>query len=168
MASFHALFFDFSGTLIDEGDDFLAHTDLIREFLTSYKLKGDPQQLCAVFEKYLSDFYDHTLNPTFFKTISSLHVEALFKLVTNELKEKAPFVQYKDLERFEPRVIELHVLHAKMLPGGVDALHVGHKLGLHVGIISDYDDQPLYAMVKKLNLVDYIEGLIKTMKSDLN
>jgi HAD superfamily hydrolase (TIGR01549 family) len=160
MASFHALFFDFSGTLIDEDVDFFAHKDLIEEFLKTYDFVGDAHQLCNMYEGYLLDTYNRTLDPTYFRSLASLHVEALYKLAKVDMNEEAiNFHHHNDLERFGLRSNELHVVHAKMLPGGLAALHAGRKLGMHVGIISDYDDQPLYAMVEKLKLVDLIDSI---------
>jgi FMN phosphatase YigB (HAD superfamily) len=160
MPPYKALFFDFSGTILDEGADFLAHADLIQEFLETFKLEGDARKLCNVYEGYLSETYNRTIDTTYFKSLASLHVEALYKLATVDLNEETKnFNQRIDLEPFGPRSNELHVVHARMLPGGVDALHAGRKLGMHVGIISDYDDQPLYAMVEKLKLVDLIDSI---------
>ena len=160
MHPYEALYFDVSGTLIDEGADFLAHTDLVQEFLTTYKLEGDAHQLCKVYERYLSDIYDRTLAPTCFKTLASLHADALYKLATIDMKDEVrDRLQYNDVERFGPLSNKFHVLHAKLLQGAEAALHAGHKLDMHVGVISDYDDQPLYGMIEKLKLVELLDSI---------
>lgn len=160
MHPYEALYFDFSGTLLNESADRQAHIELIQSFLNEYGVQGDPEKLCAAYENHVFSLYRRTIDPNYFISIANLHAEALRLLVIEDMGDGAELSAQKfDIERFEHRSDELHILHSRLLPGARDALKVGREMGMHIGIISDYDDLPLNTMLMKLDLVDLLDSI---------
>lgn len=163
MHPLRALFFDFSGTLIDETADRIAHTDLVRRFLEKHKLVEDLDRMSAAFERHLSEQYHRTLESSSFVSLAELHAQALDQLLmqdilNGELRHDLKF----DSVEFGSLSNRLHVMYSTLFDGAHAALRAGHELGLHVGIISDYDEMPLKAMIEKFNLAGLVDSVISS------
>jgi HAD superfamily hydrolase (TIGR01549 family) len=125
-----------------------------------YDLTGDIAEIEESFERHLSRGYDEMIFDQEFRTLSFLHAEAFQTLLVEGLLrgERTDNSQemLQDVDRLSR---ELHVRYARAFSASVGLLSMCQDLGYHVGIISDYDDEPLKKVLAKTELDRFCDSI---------
>jgi len=151
---FEAIFFDVSGTLIDESSDEQAHAELIQTLIAAHNLKGEFEASRNLFEREFQQYYHSMIDANEFHTLGLLHAHAFKSLLTNGVlrtKDSRPQVKLTDIANLSN---QLHAQYARAFPSSLKVLRLCRDLGFHVGIISDFDTKPLLQILKKTGIAE--------------
>jgi len=137
---YKAIFFDFGGTLMCAESDNVAHLHMMKEVIQKYNLSASPQNMVIKYNSYL-----------FTKEMTLLDADPKEKSFT-PLREstkkafKGVLGEYniqpskEDFQWFNKSFIENHKKYIKLFPETLLILRGLKKTNLHVGIISDIDN----------------------------
>jgi HAD superfamily hydrolase (TIGR01549 family) len=160
MKYLRAVFFDVGNTLIEQVSDKIAHRLLIQDLAEHCAVSGDLTRLVAAFDVLFTIVYDRTINPNVYLTLEEIHGEALQLLIERELDDKSRALAHSiDMKEMEQKSTALHIRHSRMFDGASYALEKVRSLGLHLGLISDYDTVPMQSILKMHDLDTLIDSL---------
>ena len=137
---YKAIFFDFGGTLMCAESDNVAHLHMMKDVIQKYNLSASPEDMVTKYNSYL-----FTREMTLLDTDPE---EKSFTPLRESTKKafKGLLAEYKiqpskeDFQWFGKSFIENHKKYIKLFPETLPILRKLKKTNLHVGIISDIDD----------------------------
>ena len=135
-----AVFFDFGGTLMDAESDRLAHLEIILEVKNRYGLRQSSEDLLKEFEQALFAYSSKRAE----KWIKSEKIitEFFHGLVGERLDTRWLWDVY----------FKAHRAHCRLFPDAKSTIEKLRELNLHLGIISDIDDEYFYFQTKQFSL----------------
>jgi FMN phosphatase YigB (HAD superfamily) len=155
-----AIFFDVSGTLIDEASDEQAHLELIQALSVAYDLEGDIEVYREKFEEEFEQKYRAMIDADNFQTLGELHARAFRSLLdSGALRDKTRSKERGDISEIARLSNLLHARCARMFPSSLRVLKLCRDLGYHVGIISDFDTEPLHQILQKTGIAEICDSV---------
>jgi HAD superfamily hydrolase (TIGR01549 family) len=137
---YKAIFFDFGGTLMCAESDNVAHLHMMKDVIQKYNLSASPEDMVTKYNSYLFT-REMTLLDTDpeEKSFTPLR-ESTKKAFKGLLAEYNIQPSKEDFQWFGKSFIENHKKYIKLFPETLPILRKLKKTNLHVGIISDIDD----------------------------
>ena len=137
---YKTIFFDFGGTLMCAESDNVAHLHMMKEVIQKYNLSASPEDMVTKYNSYLftkemtlrdADPEENSFTPLRESTKKAFR-RVLGKYNIQPSKE--------DFQWFSKSFIENHKKYIKLFPETLSILRELKKTNLHVGIISDIDN----------------------------
>jgi len=137
---YKAIFFDFGGTLMCAESDNVAHLHMMKEVIQKYNLPASPEDMVTKYNSYLFT-KEMTLLDTDpeEKSFTPLR-ESTKKALRGVLGEYNIRPSKEDFQWFSKSFFENHKKYIKLFPETLLILRESKKTNLHVGIISDIDN----------------------------
>ncbi|MEA2086741.1 MAG: HAD family hydrolase [Candidatus Caldatribacteriota bacterium] len=137
---YKAIFFDFGGTLMCAESDNVAHLHMMKEVIQKYNLSASPEDMVIKYNSYLFT-KEMTLLDTHpeEKSFTPLR-ESTKKAFKGVLAEYNIQPSKEDFQWFSKSFLENHKKYIKLFPETLPILRELKKTNLHVGIISDIDN----------------------------
>jgi len=145
-----AVFFDFVGTLITKEGENETHLNIIREVLRRASAELNPEEVWKAYEEESSRLFAELAGKEARK-IRDVDTEAL-KLVAKRYGFSVP-------KEFWEISLEMHARHGKLFPDAVDTIKALKELGLHVGIITDSDNDYIESHLKALGIYGLFDSI---------
>ncbi len=156
---YKAIFFDFGGTLMCAESDNVAHLHMMKEVIQKYSLSPSPQDMVIKYNSYLftkemtlldSDPED--------KSFISLQ-ESTKKAFKGVLVEWNIQPSKEDFQWFSKSFLKNHKKYIKLFPETLPILRKLRKTNLHVGIISDIDNDFQEFQFKVLGISEIFDSI---------
>ena len=140
LKKFKAIFFDFGGTLMCAESDNVAHLHMMKEVIQRYNLPASPEDMVTKYNSYLFT-KEMTLLDTDpeEKSFTSLH-ESTKKAFKGVLEKYNIQPSKEDFQWFNKSFFENHKKYIKLFPETLLILRELKNTDLHMGIISDIDN----------------------------
>ena len=137
---YKAIFFDFGGTLMCAESDNVAHLHMMKEVIQRYNLSTSPEDMVTKYNSYLFT-KEMTLLDTHpeEKSFTPLR-ESTKKAFNGVLTEYDIQPSKEDFQWFSKSFFENHKKYIKLFPETLLIIRELKKTNLHVGIISDIDN----------------------------
>ncbi|MBU4349874.1 HAD family hydrolase [bacterium] len=137
---YKAIFFDFGGTLMCAESDNVAHLHMMKEVIQKYNLPTSPEDMVTKYNSYLFT-KEMTLLDTDpeDKSFTPLR-ESTKKAFKGALAEYNIQPSKEDFQWFSKSFLENHKKYIKLFPETLQILRKLKKTNLHMGIISDIDN----------------------------
>ena len=146
-----AVFFDFVGTLITKEGENETHINIVREVLKRAGREDlDYLELWEEYEEESSALFNELAGKPYVK-IRDVDTEAMRKVA-----ERHGFSVPEDFWRIS---LEMHALHGRLFPDAVDTIRALKDLGLHVGIITDSDNDYIETHLKALGIYRLFDSI---------
>ena len=137
---YKAIFFDFGGTLMCAESDNVAHLHMMKEVIQKYNLPASPEDMVTKYNSFLftkeMTLLDTSPEEKSFTPLRESTKKA-FKGVLGEYNIRP---SKEDFQWFSKLFFENHKKHIKLFPETLLILRELKKTNLHVGIISDIDN----------------------------
>ena len=156
---YKAIFFDFGGTLMCAESDNVAHLHMMKEVIQKYNLSASPQDMVIKYNSYLftkemtlldSDPKDKSFTPLRGST------KKAFKGVLAEWNIQP---SKEDFQWFNKSFLKNHKKYIKLFPETLLILRELKKTNLHVGIISDIDNDFQNFQFKVLGISEIFDSI---------
>lgn len=146
-----AVFFDFVGTLITKAGENVTHQNIVKEVLKRAGREDlDPIKLWEEYEAESSALFKELAGKPYVK-IRDVDTEAM-KRVAGRYGFGVP-------EEFWDISIEMHRRYGQLFPDAEETLKALKKMGLHVGIITDSDNDYIAAHLEALGILDLFDTI---------
>ncbi len=137
---YKAIFFDFGGTLMCAESDNVAHLHMMKEVIQKYNLSASPEDMVTKYNSYLFT-KEMTLLDTDPKEKSFTPLrESTKKAFKGVLEEYNIQPSKEDFQWFSKLFFENHKKYIKLFPESLLILRELKNTDLHMGIISDIDN----------------------------
>ncbi|AFL95733.1 HAD-superfamily hydrolase [Thermococcus cleftensis] len=146
-----AVFFDFVGTLITKEGENVTHQNIVREVLKRAGREDlDYLRLWEEYEEESSVMFKELAGKPYVK-IRDVDIEAMRRVA-----ERYGFTVPEDFWEIS---LEMHARYGKLFPDAVETIKALKDLGLHVGIITDSDNDYIEAHLKALGIYDLFDSI---------
>ena len=137
---YKAIFFDFGGTLMCAESDNVAHLHMMREVIQKYNLPASPEDMATKYNSFLftKEMTLRDADPEE-KSFTPLR-ESTKKAFKGVLEEYNIQALKEDFQWFSKSFFKNHKKYIKLFPETLLILRELKKTNLHVGIISDIDN----------------------------
>ena len=137
---YKAIFFDFGGTLMCAESDHVAHSHMMKEVIQRYNLSASPEDMVTKYNSFLFT-KEMTLRDTDpgEKAFTPLR-ESTKKAFKGVLAEYNIQPSKEDFQWFRKSFLKNHKKYIKLFPETLTILRKLKKTNLHIGIISDIDN----------------------------
>ncbi len=138
--NYKAIFFDFGGTLMDAESDTVAHLNMMKDIIQKYNLSACPEDMVTKYNSFLFT-KEMTLldtNPEE-KSFTPLR-ESTKRAFRGILSEYNINPSIEDFRWFKETYFGNHKKYVKLFPETLEILQKIKNTSLHLGIISDIDD----------------------------
>ena len=149
-----AVFFDFAGTLMDHESDMKAHEEMLAVFCTRYGIEEPLEGLMEPLHDFIRLFNLYTPNS---------------KSLQRREKIREAFQQYmqryglqsneENLLWFRQLYLEKHSECIHLYPEAQTVLRALWETGLHVGLISDIDNEFIIHELARLGIIEYFDAI---------
>lgn len=138
--NYKAIFFDFGGTLMDAESDTIAHLNMMKDIIQKYNLSACPEDMVTKYDSFLFT-KEMTLLDTDpeEKSFTPLR-ESTKRAFRGILSEYNINPSIEDFRWFKEKYFGNHKKYVKLFPKTLEILHKIKNTNLHLGIISDIDD----------------------------
>jgi len=146
-----AVFFDFVGTLITKAGENVTHQNIVREVLRWARRSDlDPLKIWEEYEGESSKLFKELAGKPYVK-IREVDTEAM-RIVGERYGFEVP-------EDFWGISIAMHEKFGELFPDAVDTIKSLKSIGLHVGIVTDSDNDYIEAHLKALGIYDLFDSI---------
>jgi 2-haloacid dehalogenase len=146
-----AVFFDFVGTLITKAGENVTHLNLIREVLRRAGREDlDAEEVWKAYEEESSRLFSELAGKKAVK-IRDVDTEALKRVA-----ERYGFTVPADFWEIS---IRMHERYGQLFSDAVDTIKALKGMGIHVGIITDSDNDYITAHLKALGIYDLFDSI---------
>lgn len=146
-----AVFFDFVGTLITKAGENVTHQNIVREVLR--RAGGGDLDYLKIWAEYEEE------SSKLFKELAGKPYVKIRDVDTAAMKKVADRYGFTVPEDFWGISIEMHAKYGELFPDAVDTIKAIKDLGLHVGIITDSDNDYIEAHLKALGIYDLFDSI---------
>jgi len=151
MGMIGAVFFDFVGTLITKAGESVTHQNIVREVLRRAGRNDlDPLRIWEEYEEESSKL---------FKGLAGKPYVKIREVDTEAMRRVAGKYGFNVPEDFWEISLEMHARYGELFPDAFEAIKTLKSLGLHVGIITDSDNDYIDAHLRALGIYDLFEGI---------
>ncbi|KPJ54069.1 hypothetical protein AMJ39_02080 [candidate division TA06 bacterium DG_24] len=149
-----AVFFDFGATLMDGESDRTAHRELMREVAESLGLSISADELLVLFEGVI--FPRASIRPRRWVTTRQLVEETLPALLGERFGAD---LETWDWDWFWKTYFDTHREHASLFPAARRTLDWVKARDVHLGLISDIDDDYLYFQMDTFGITGLFDSI---------
>ncbi|WP_209475464.1 TIGR02253 family HAD-type hydrolase [Thermococcus stetteri] len=146
-----AVFFDFVGTLITKAGENVTHLNIIKEVLK--KTGRDDLNAEEVWRAYEEE------SSALFSELAGKEAVKIREVDTEALRRVAERYGFTVPEDFWEISIRMHEKYGQLFPDAVEAIKALKGMGLHVGIITDSDNDYITAHLKALGIYDLFDSI---------
>lgn len=144
-----AVFFDFGGTLMDQDSDHEAHEQLMAQVKRRFSLSESAAELVGAYHVLSAErLAEETARGVAPQSMEKLYTGTFVQM----LADRGIRATDADERWFHDAYYEQHRLNVKLHPEARQALEAVSALGVHVGLISDFDPEFMEYHVKFLAL----------------
>lgn len=151
---FKAVFFDFGGTLMDIETDKIAHYEIMNAIVKKYKLRNKAKELYKRYQDFISEFYKQVFDYWVF------HRDKNIEFFINILKENGIIANEKDKKWYYKIYLAKHKKYVKLYRNCRGVLKWLKNKKLHLGIISDGDDDYVHFQLKANKIHHFFDSII--------
>lgn len=146
-----AVFFDFVGTLITKAGENVTHLNIVREVLK----KAGREDLNAeeVWRAYEAE------SSALFSELAGKEAVKIRDVDTEAMRRVAENYGFTVPEDFWEISIRMHEEYGQLFPDALDTIRVLKDMGLHVGIITDSDNDYITAHLKALGIYELFDSI---------
>ena len=145
-----AVFFDFVGTLITKEGENVTHLNIIREVLRRANANLDAEEVWRAYEEESSRL---------FSELAGKKARKIREVDTEALRRVAERYGFPVPEDFWEISLEMHARYGELFPDAVETLRALKELGLHLGIITDSDNDYIESHLKALGIYDLFDSI---------
>ncbi len=146
-----AVFFDFVGTLITKAGENVTHQNIVREVLRRAGRDDlDPIKLWEEYEEESSKL---------FKGLAGKPYVRIREVDTEAMRRVAERYGFDVPGDFWEISMEMHARYGELFPDAAEAIKKLKSLGLHVGIITDSDNDYIEAHLKALGIYGAFDSI---------
>lgn len=146
-----AVFFDFVGTLITKRGEEITHQNIVREVLKRAGREDlDVMEVWRAYENVSGDAFKALAGKPF-KPVRIIDTEAI-EAVGKEYGFSVP-ADFWDIH------LRMHQLHGELVDGTKEVLKELRERGIHVGLVTDSDNDYLKAHLEALGLLEYFDSI---------
>ncbi|WP_297536030.1 TIGR02253 family HAD-type hydrolase [Thermococcus sp.] len=145
-----AVFFDFVGTLITKEGENVTHLNIIREVLRRANADLDAEEVWRAYEEESSKL---------FSELAGKEARKIREVDTEALRRVAEKYGFPVPEEFWEISLEMHAKYGELFPDAVETIKALKSLGLHVGIITDSDNDYIESHLKALGIYDLFDSI---------
>lgn len=146
-----AVFFDFVGTLITKKGENVTHQNIVKEVLR--RAGREDLDYLKVWEEYEAE------SSALFKELAGKPYVKIRDVDTDAMRRVAGRYGFEVPEDFWEISIAMHEKYGELFPDAVETLKALKDLGLHVGIITDSDNDYIEAHLKALGIYDLFDSI---------
>ncbi len=146
-----AVFFDFVGTLITKVGENVTHQNIVREVLR--RAGRDDLDYLRIWEEYEEE------SSALFKELAGKPYVKIRDVDTEAMKKVADRYGFSVPDDFWGISLSMHERFGELFPDAVDTINALKDLGLHVGIITDSDNDYIETHLRALGIYDLFEGI---------
>ena len=156
---YKAIFFDFGGTLMCAESDNVAHLHMMKEVIQRYNLTVSPKDMVIKYNSFLftKEMTLLAANPKE-NSFTPLR-ESTKKAFKGVLEEYNIQPSKEDFQWFSKLFFENHKKYIKLFPETLLILRELKKTNLHVGIISDIDDDFQDFQFKVFGIIEMFDSI---------
>jgi len=145
-----AVFFDFVGTLITKDGENVTHLNLIREVLRRANADLDAETVWRAYEEESSKL---------FSELAGKEARKIREVDREALRRVAERYGFPVPDDFWEISLEMHAKYGELFPDAVETIKALKALGLHVGIITDSDNDYIESHLKALGIYDLFDSI---------
>ncbi|ASJ13002.1 TIGR02253 family HAD-type hydrolase [Thermococcus thioreducens] len=146
-----AVFFDFVGTLITKEGENVTHQNIVREVLK--KAGREDLDYMRLWEEYEAE------SSAMFKELAGKPYVKIRDVDTRAMRKVAERYGFTVPEDFWEISIAMHERYGGLFPDAVETVKALKDLGLHVGIITDSDNDYIEAHLKALGIYGLFDSI---------
>ncbi|WP_148883555.1 TIGR02253 family HAD-type hydrolase [Thermococcus aciditolerans] len=146
-----AVFFDFVGTLITKEGENVTHQNIMREVLR--KAGREDLDYVRLWEEYEAE------SSAMFKELAGKPYVKIRDVDTEAMRKVAEHYGFLVPDDFWEISIAMHGRFGELFPDAVETIKALKDLGLHVGIITDSDNDYIEAHLKALGIYDLFDSI---------
>lgn len=146
-----AVFFDFVGTLITKKGENVTHQNIVKEVLR--RAGREDLDYLKVWEEYEAE------SSALFKELAGKPYVKIRDVDTDAMRRVSGRYGFEVPEDFWEISIAMHEKYGELFPDAVETLKALKDLGLHVGIITDSDNDYIEAHLKALGIYDLFDSI---------
>ncbi|NJE01533.1 TIGR02253 family HAD-type hydrolase [Thermococcus sp. JdF3] len=146
-----AVFFDFVGTLITKEGENVTHQNIMREVLR--KAGREDLDYVRLWEEYEAE------SSAMFKELAGKPYVKIRDVDTEAMRKVAEHYGFSVPDDFWEISIAMHERFGELFPDAVETIKALKDLGLHVGIITDSDNDYIEAHLKALGIYDLFDSI---------
>ncbi|NJE85642.1 TIGR02253 family HAD-type hydrolase [Thermococcus sp. CX2] len=146
-----AVFFDFVGTLITKEGENVTHQHIVEEVLK--KAGRDDLDVIRIWEEYEAE------SSALFKELAGKPYVRIRDVDTRAIETVAQRYDFTVPEDFWEVSIAMHERYGRLFDDAVETIRALKELGLHVGIITDSDNDYIEAHLKALGIYDLFDSI---------
>lgn len=151
VAMLKAVFFDFVGTLITKSGENITHQNIMKEVLRKAG-KGELDYL-----RVWGEYEEETGRR--FRELAGRPYVRIREVDTEALRKIAERYGFSVPEDFWEINIAMHERYGELFPDAAETIKALKDLGLHVGIITDSDNDYIEAHLKALGIYDLFDSI---------
>ena len=158
-----AVFFDFTGTLMDHESDMKAHEEMLKVFCARFGIEKPITNLMEPLHSFIRLFNVYTPDS---------------KIAERREKIQKAFVEYmdqyglrpteEDLHWFRKLYLEKHSECIRLYPESQTVLRALWETGLHVGLISDIDNEFIIRELTRLGIIDCFDSVTTSEEAGIS
>ncbi|WP_456420905.1 TIGR02253 family HAD-type hydrolase [Thermococcus sp.] len=145
-----AVFFDFVGTLITKEGENRTHLNIIREVLKRSNTGLGAEEVWKAYEEESSRL---------FSELAGKEARKVRDVDTEALRRVAERYGFTVPEDFWEISLKMHARYGELFSDAVETIKALKDLGLHVGIITDSDNDYIEAHLKALGIHDLFDSI---------
>lgn len=157
MPKCRAVLFDFGGTLYDYGTLALAEQESLVSLVRWAGLDAAPDAVLRAQRDAMRRVFRVYLSRPFY-----LHRDLFRDAVVGMLEDLGGGVQEEHLERYRALQWDLHKRDFALRDGVLDTLHAIREQGMHLGIVSNIDDDQLTHLMALSQLDQYFDSVLSS------
>jgi HAD superfamily hydrolase (TIGR02253 family) len=146
-----AVFFDFVGTLITKGGENVTHQNIVREVLR--RAGREDLDYVKLWEEYEAE------SSALFKELAGKPYVKIRDVDTEAMGKVAERYGFDVPDDFWEISIAMHERYGELFPDAAETIKALKDLGLHVGIITDSDNDYIEAHLKALGIYDLFDSI---------
>ncbi|NJE04970.1 TIGR02253 family HAD-type hydrolase [Thermococcus sp. M36] len=146
-----AVFFDFVGTLITKEGENVTHQNIVREVLR--KAGREDLDYIKLWKEYEAE------SSALFKELAGKPYVKIRDVDTEAMKRVAERRGFDVPADFWEISMAMHEKYGELFPDAVETIRALKDLGLHIGIITDSDNDYIEAHLKALGIYDLFDSI---------
>jgi len=146
-----AVFFDFVGTLIKKAGENVTHRNIVREVLK--RAGRDDLDVTTIWREYEEE------SASRFRELAGREYVRIRDIDTDAIKRVAARHGFKVTDDFWRISLDMHARYGELSPGAVETLRELRTMGLHIGIITDSDNDYIEAHLNALGIRELFDSV---------
>ncbi|NPA47694.1 MAG: TIGR02253 family HAD-type hydrolase [Thermococci archaeon] len=146
-----AVFFDFVGTIITREGETVTHQNIVREILK--RAGRDDLDVIAVWQDYERE------SSRLFRDLSGKRYVPIRRIDEEAMRRVGEKYGFEVDDGFWDVSLRMHAVHGRAFPDAVKTLKTLRSMGVHVGLITDSDNDYIETHLKALGIYDLFDSI---------